>query len=69
MEKILFYNLDLLKKTFDGNDNPTLHKTRNQFLNYANDLSSDEENHIYFISRDQNYSILLKNTFLLKKDI
>lgn len=49
MEKILFCNLDLLKKTFDGNDNAALHRTRNQFLNYANDLSSDEENHIYFI--------------------
>ena len=53
MEKILFCNLDLLKKTFDGNDNTILHRTRNQFLNYANDLCSDEENHIYFISRDQ----------------
>ena len=53
MEKILFCNLDLLKKTFDGNDNTILHRTRNQFLNYADDLCSDEENHIYFISRDQ----------------
>lgn len=53
MEKILFCNLDLLKITFDGNTNAALHNTRNQFLEYANELCSDEENHIYFISRDQ----------------
>lgn len=53
MEKILFCNLDLLKITFDGNANPALQKIRNQFLSYAKELCSDEENHIYFISRNQ----------------
>lgn len=52
MEKILFCNLDLLKRTFDGNDNTTLHRIRNQFLNYADDLCADEGNHLYFISRE-----------------
>ena len=60
MEKILFCNLDLLKIAFDGNANPALQKIRNQFLSYAKELCSDEENHIYFISRDQKL-ILPKN--------
>ena len=32
MEKILFCNLDLLKRTFDGNDNTTLHRIRNSIF-------------------------------------
>lgn len=67
MEKILFCNLDLLKRTFDGNDNPILHRTRNQFLNYAQELCSDEENHIYFISRDQKLLDSAEDHFVKKQ--
>lgn len=67
MEKILFCNLDLLKRTFDGNDNPILHRTRNQFLNYAQELCSDEENHIYFISRDQKLLDSAEDYFVKKQ--
>lgn len=51
MQKILFCNLDLLKKSFDNFDNSTLLSTRNKFLEYANKLCSDD-NDIFFISRD-----------------
>lgn len=67
MEKILFCNLDLLKRTFDGNDNPLLQKTRNQFLTYAKELCSDEENHIYFISRNQNLLNSAEDYFVEKQ--
>lgn len=53
MEKILICNLDLLKRTFNGTDDTILYQIRNQFLNYANTLCSDERNRIYFISREQ----------------
>lgn len=67
MEKILFCNLDLLKKTFDGTENLVLQETRNQFLYYANDLCSDKENHLYFISRDQKLLDSAKNHFVKLK--
>lgn len=68
MEKILFCNLDLLKITFDGNTNPALQKIRNQFLSYAKELCSDEENHIYFISRDQKLLNSAEEHFISKYD-
>lgn len=39
MEKILFCNLDLLRKKFDGVINPSLPQMCAQFLNYANNVS------------------------------
>ncbi len=68
MEKILFCNLDLLKIAFDGNANPALQKIRNQFLSYAKELCSDEENHIYFISRDQKLLNSAEEHFISKYD-
>ena len=53
MQKILFCNLDLLKKQFPDFDNSTLKETRDSFLEYVDELCSDDENQIYFISRNQ----------------
>lgn len=53
MQKILFCNLDLLRPKFDNFDNSTLKITRDKFLEYIAALCSDDENHVYFISRDQ----------------
>lgn len=53
MQKILFCNIDLLKKTFDNFDNSTLEETRDSFLEYAEALCANAENQIYFISIDQ----------------
>ena len=69
MEKLLFCNLDLLKKTFNRKENLALQKIRNQFLDYANDLCSDEENHIYFISRDQRLLDSAENYFFKQKGL
>lgn len=67
MEKILFCNLDLLRKTFNGREDQFLQKTRNQFLYYANDLCSDKKNHIYFISRDQQFLDSAEKYFIKEK--
>lgn len=53
MQKLLFCNLDLLKISFDNFDNSGLKQVRDDFLNYADALCSDDENQIYFISKDQ----------------
>lgn len=49
MQKLLFCNLDLLKISFDNFDNSGLKQVRDDFLNYADALCSDDENQIYFI--------------------
>lgn len=66
MQKILFCNLDLLKKSFNNFDNSTLEKTRNQFLEYAEDLCSNDDNKICFISREQDQLNLAENFFISK---
>lgn len=53
MQKLLFCNLDLLRKSFDDFDNSGLKQIRDIFLAYADALCNDDENQIYFISRDQ----------------
>ena len=53
MQKLLFCNLDLLRISFDNFDNSGLKQVRDDFLNYADALCSDDENQIYFISKDQ----------------
>ena len=53
MQKLLFCNLDLLRKSFDGFDNHNLKQFRDEFLDYADTLCNDAENQIYFISKDQ----------------
>lgn len=53
MQKILFCNLDLLVKEFTGWDPELSRKNRNDFLKYINILCEDN-NIVYFISRDQN---------------
>lgn len=65
MQKILFCNLDLLKKSFNNFDNSTLEKTRNQFLEYAEDLCSNDDNKICFISREQDQLNLAGKIFYL----
>lgn len=54
MKKILFCNLDLLRPSINGFNNPNLINIRNEFLHYVRDLCFDKSNHVYFISRDQN---------------
>lgn len=66
MQKILFCNLDLLKKSFNNFDNSTLEKTRNQFLEYAEDLCSNDDNKICFISREQDQLNLAEKFFISK---
>lgn len=69
MEKILFCNLDLLKISFDSRENLALQELRNQFLQYAKELYVDEENKIYFISRDQNLLYTAEEHFIKKEKI
>ena len=49
----MFCNLDLLVKSFDGLNPDVSLKNRNEFLNYINTLSEDNDNVVYFISREQ----------------
>lgn len=52
MKKILFVNIDLLKKEVEGIE---VKKYRNQFIHYADELcADDEENEIVFVSMHQN---------------
>lgn len=66
MEKILFCNLDLLRKKIDGVINPSLPQMCAQFLNYANNLCCDRENRIFFMSRDSDLLNSAKEHFIEK---
>lgn len=52
MQKILFCNLDLLAKGFEGYDQALSKKYRNEFVDYMVELSNEDENLICFISRE-----------------
>lgn len=54
MKKVLFCNLDLLVKGFTGWNPETSLENRNKFLEYINILCADNDNIVYFISREQN---------------
>ena len=60
MKKILFFNLDLLKKTLDENEN---HENRDAFLDYANQLCLTDSNSVVFISKDRNLLISYREHF------
>ena len=66
MEKILFCNLDLLRKKIDEVINPSLPQMCAQFLNYANNLCCDRENRIFFMSRDSDLLNSAKEHFIEK---
>ena len=44
MQKILFCNLDLLAKGFEGYDQALSKKYRNEFVDYMVELSNEDEN-------------------------
>lgn len=52
MQKILFCNLDLLEKEFEGYDQILSKTNRDEFVNYMVELSREDENIVCFISRD-----------------
>lgn len=52
MQKILFCNLDLLAKGFEGYDQALSKKYRNEFVDYMVELSNEDENLVCFISRE-----------------
>jgi hypothetical protein len=68
MDKLLFCNLDLLKKNFDNEDYPDydfssfdyekLENERKEFLTYFKELSEDTDNKVFFYSRKR---VLLNN--------
>lgn len=52
MQKILFCNMDLLVKGFEGYDEDESKRNRDSFLGYISELSKEEENIVCFISHD-----------------
>lgn len=52
MEKILFFNLDLLRTSFNGDEDADLCAIRDEFLDYADKLCLDDKNQICFISKN-----------------
>lgn len=54
LKKILFCNLDLLVRGFEGRNLESSIKNRDEFLKYINELCQNDDNIVCFISRDQN---------------
>ncbi|PPK77507.1 hypothetical protein BXY41_11645 [Lacrimispora xylanisolvens] len=63
MEKILFCNLDLLRLSFTNYDKIEHEKKVYNFLEYANELCTADENKIFFVSRDLSQLNAAKNFF------
>lgn len=53
MQKILFCNMDLLFKGFNGFNQAKSKENRDLFLQYVNELSQEDNNIVYFVSRDE----------------
>lgn len=55
MRKILFCNLDLLKRKFEGYDQVVSQKHRDKFLDCMVKLNSEDDNIVCFVSRNNTH--------------
>lgn len=63
MRKILFCNLDLLKRKFEGYDQVVSQKHRDKFLDCMVKLNSEDDNIVCFVSRNNTHLDLAKKHF------